>query len=120
MVMEDSDLHQKAVLCSVAGRDNYGKVTRNAAVEINVRWEEKRAEQLNAEGVVIAVDAVVIVDRDISIGSILWLGALADFSSSSASLKQVISFKKIPDIKNRAHRRRVEVMKYSDALPALA
>ena len=118
--MESSDLHQKAVLYTLSDRDNYGRVTLNAGKEISVRWENKQSEVLDSQGVSIATDTVVYVNQDIDIGSILWLGKKIDLPSTPTELKQVISSQKIPDVKNRAFRRRLMLMKYSDDLPDLA
>jgi len=118
--METSELNQKAVLYVLAGRDNYGKATVNAGIEISVRWENKQAEVLDSQGTLVGTDTVVYVDRDVTIGSVLWLGKLINLPSVPTELKEVISYQKIPDVKNRAFRRKLLCMKYSDSLPTIA
>lgn len=113
---------QKAVLLMNSGSLNdFGEPTLDAAVEIDVRWENKAGETLNAGNDRVATEAKVVVDQDITIGSILWRGELADFSATtSTDFKEVVGVSKIPDIKGRKYRRVVTLMKHSDRLPTLA
>jgi hypothetical protein len=120
MPLETTELKQKAVLWEVAGHDNAGKVTLEAAVEINVRRELRRQESLAPNNTAIAIDATYVVDREISVDAIIWFGALADWSSSSTGYKQVIDYDEIPDMKARHYRRLIKVIKYHDTLPSLA
>jgi len=100
--------------------DDEGQVTINAAVELDVRWEEGRKETLDPKGNVIAIDATVVVDRDIVVGSIMWEGALADVASPPVDLYQVVTRSKVPNVKGRKFRRTVGLMRYSDSLPTIA
>ena len=120
MVLETTERNQSAILWTIAGHDNYGDVTLNDPIEIKVRWEHKQSEQLVPDGSKISVVAEVVVDRDIDLESILWLGTLADLPTTPTELKQVIFSRKIPDIKGRHYRRVVSLMVYSNSLPELA
>lgn len=115
-------LNQKAVYWANSGElDDFGEPTLNAGVEINVRWEEKRGELLNANDDRIATEVNVVVDREIAIGSILWKGLLEDHvTGTSTGYKQVVAYNEIPDIKARNYRRVVTLAKHSDRLPTLA
>lgn len=121
--MEDRDLHQKAVLWTATGKDDYGQVTVDAAyasgAEVSVRWEEGRRESLDANGNRIGIDGRVAVDREIAVGSILWLGAKDDLPDAAVDLRQVVNYKTIPDVKNRASRRTVEVIRFGNTFPAV-
>lgn len=117
---ETTSRHQKAVLWAASGFDDNGKVKVAAAVEINVRREEKRTETLDPTGNTIAADATVVVNQDIVVGSIMWLGELEDVADPPVNLWAVIDFNKIPDIKGRAYRRTVMLMRHSNELPELA
>lgn len=112
--------HQKAVLWAANGFDNYGEPKVHGPVEIAVRWEEEGQEALDAQGNNIAIDASVVVDREIPVGSIMWLGRLRDVADPPVNLNQVVSFNKIPDVKGRTFRRTALLIRYSDALPSLA
>ena len=121
--MEQSDLHQKAMYWAAASTfDNYGEQELGSPVEINVRWEYKRQELTDAQGNTIAVDAIVAVDRTVAVGSVMWLGTQKAYNALSTSPTRyyVYSFKAIPDVKNRATRKTVQLIKLGTELPSLA
>lgn len=115
--MEVDCLNQKAVLWASNGFDNYGNPKVDAAVEIKVRWEKGRKENLDPLTANVGIDSTVVVDRVIPLRSIMWLGALADLPSPTVDLRQVIDSGEIPDVKNRYARRVVMLTNWSDTLP---
>lgn len=117
--LETCRLHQKAVLWAFVGNDNYGDVTVSAAVEIDVRWETGNRESLDAQGNSIGINSVAVVDRVIAVGSIMWLGNLADIATPPVNLRQVSDNSEIPDLKSRKFRRVVSLVKYSNELPTI-
>ena len=117
--IESADRKQKAVLWAATGVDDYGEHKVSAAVEIRVRWEEKRREGVNPNGNTIAVEATVVVDRVIAIGSIMWLGKKADLADPPVNLKQVMGRGEIPDTKGRKTRRTVLLVRHSNELPTV-
>lgn len=122
--LEVASLHQKAVLWAAAAPadrevDSHGERKVYAAVELKVRWEEGLTEAIDPNGQVVALDAVVIVDRDVEVGSIMWEGELGTEEDPPISLKEVVSFSKTPDIKGRKFRRVCGLRRYSDELPPL-
>jgi len=115
-------LNQKAVLWAASGTDESGSVTVSAAVEINVRWEEKQSQVLDAQGQVVAVDITVVIDQDIAVNSLLWLGAKEDLADVPVDLKQVIGRNKVPTLRKgrtQKYRRTVGVIRYSNELPTI-
>ena len=117
---ETTSRHQKAVLWAASGFDDNADVKVLDRVEISVRWEEKDIETLDPAGNTIAAEAMVVVNQDIAVGSIMWLGELEDVADPPVNLWTVIKFNKIPDIKGRAYRRTVMLMRHSNELPELA
>jgi len=117
--MEISDLHQRAVYQAANGFNNYGEPKVDAAVEICVRWETRRKEITDSDGNTIALESNAIVDREIKVGSTLWLGELTDYPSPPTDLRRVMTYTEIPDVKNRIARRTVGMIKLSDTLPDL-
>jgi hypothetical protein len=115
---------QKALLWESDGFDDFGNYKVKAVEEITVRWEDVNKEALDAQGNTIAIDAVVVVNRQIPVGSIMWKGALSDLAGTSylpsGGFLQVILAGDIPDIKARHFRRVLSLMRYSDALPTIA
>lgn len=116
------NLLQDAVLWSWDGTsvDDDGVQTVGAATAIKVRWQEKYSEVTEPNGSTVAISDKVAVKQDIKVGSILWLGALADLPSPPTNLRQVHSVDKSPGIKARKTRRQLNLIKYSDTLPDLA
>lgn len=122
MPLETSELNQKALLWVANGTNDQGEPKVDAKVEINVRWEEGRAQGVDDSGTPIAIDATVVVDRVIVVKSIMWLGSEEDLTTNppTSDLMQVLGNGKVPDIKGRNFRRTVTLKKFSDTLPDLA
>ncbi len=119
---ESSDRKQKAVLwaaTAATGFGDYGGHKVSDPIEIKVRWEERKRESVDANGNTIAVDATVVVDRVIGVGSIVWLGKKVDVASPPVNLKQVVAYQEVPDVKGRKIRRTVLLTRYSDELPTI-
>lgn len=60
--------------------DDYGNLQYAQAVEIDCRWDDRTEEILLADGTRDLSRAQVIVDRDVSVRGVLWLGELADIT----------------------------------------
>lgn len=118
--IETTGRKQKATLWA-AGTEStsIGQKKVLAAVEIDVRWEEKQQDALNEQGETIRVDALVVVGQDIAVGSLMWLGELADWSAATGNLKEVVAFSKIPSLKGTRFRRTVSLVRYSESLPPI-
>lgn len=122
---ERTDRKQRAVLWAVTGTNNHGqKVCTTTGVELKVRWVGKQAVRLDPQGNTIAVDATVIVAQDVTIGSIMWLGALADIPGTGtpplpeSDLMQVKTFDKTDSMNPNFVRREVGLMRYNDTFPS--
>jgi hypothetical protein len=114
-------LYQKAVLWMYNSDDEYGDPKVDASVEISCRWEKRRSQSVDAEGNAIAVEAEVMVDREIKVDSILWKGEKNDYDASTATdYMQVKVYDEVPDVKNRFVERIVKLAKWGDTLPSLA
>lgn len=119
----ETDLReQDAVLWPCIGYDSEGQArVSNKSIQLKVRWEEYRTESLDAKGNKIALDVMVVVDRVIPIGSVMWLGTKAQIPGTSlvptSDLFEVKVRGDIPDIKNRNRRRTVGLMRLNDVLP---
>lgn len=124
--IERRERFQKAVLWEKTdGFDDYGRPRVSSPVQIHVRWKYVRKQSVNKEGVPIAVDATVVVDRYIPEGSILWLGELIDWVGTGSNdnenqLMEVLTFHNTPDIRNRHTRRTVDLAFYKSVLPDLS
>lgn len=121
----ETDLrHQKAVLWQAVGVDSYGHYTVAEPVEVDVRWQDIAEQGIDAEGNTIELDARVVVDIDVAVGSVLWLGELEDWqelddADTETRLSQVVQTSMIPDIKNRYRRRVLNLSKYRGKAPTV-
>jgi hypothetical protein len=108
---------QKAVLYVANGFAADGEETVAAGVSIDVRVEIGKREALDATGNVIAVDMVLVVDRAIPIGSIVWIGNINNIASPPVDLLEVKTYREVPDVKGRNFRRVIDLMRHSNTLP---
>jgi len=119
VAIETSDLHQRAVLWRFDGYDNHGQLIVSSSEEICVRWVENNREVVSKDGTTIVSTVQAIVDEDIPLGSILWLGELVDLPDSSTDLMEVISKATVPDLTIRETFREVSLIRYQDTLPTI-
>jgi hypothetical protein len=115
--IEYDDLNQKAVLWPFIGKDRYGEVYHGDPEEIDVRWIVKKTS-----GDATDIDAVVIVDREVALDSLLWLGEYIDWFGTGSGgddddLMKVITAKETPDIDAVEVRRKLGVRRYKSSLP---
>ena len=114
--------HQKAVLWPFGGYDSYGQplaAGSTTPVQLDVRWETGKREALDPDGNTIGVDATVVVDRQIAVGSEMWLGKISQLVDSKppSSRMRVVTYSEIPDLKNRHVRREVGLMRIHETPP---
>lgn len=119
---ETMDLEQVAVLWGKSGTDDYGQPTTATAIEIPVRWLTKRDEVVDAQGNTIALDATVVVERQIAVGSLMALGNLSYWvgtgsAGDESEVMEVVTYEETPDLKGREIRRSVGLKRFRDALP---
>lgn len=116
---------QKAVLWEANGFDSYGRPKVGNPVEISVRWKHSRKESIGSDGTPIAIDATVVVDRVIPVGSCMWLGELADWVGTGSNddikdVMQVVSHNVTPDVRNRHTMYTINLSFFKDQLPELS
>jgi len=119
--LETIGRHQNAVLWAVStSYSDSGRHKVSAAAAVTVRWESGTDEALDANGNTIAIDAKVVLNQSVAVGSIMWLGALADIASPPVDLMEVVVAKSTPSLKNRHTRYTVLLKRYSNTLPEIA
>lgn len=119
--LETHDLVHKAILWEANGQNRHGKPKVSPPVEIDCRWVSSRKESIDVEGNPIAIDAKVVVDRDIAEGSVLLRGELADYDAGSLRNKYmvVVFSEETDDIKGRETRRSVALSRFGSSLPEI-
>lgn len=105
-------MKQTAVLWPVEDVDEFGQPTFDEPVEISCRWEATQEEFIAPGGDRELSRAKLIVDRDISIKSILYLGDLdsvvdADDPRDNDGAWEVRLFKKTPNFRGTKYLREV-------------
>ncbi len=113
-----------AFLWMQSGYNSYGEEVLAAMVEIKVRLRKGLSETLDSQGNKIASDLALNVDREITIGSIIWIGnhyPPADDCPPGAESDffQVIDYKQSQNVKGTKYHRRVELIRHSRELPDL-
>lgn len=131
---ETMDRRQYALLWERSGTNSYGEPTVSVGVELNptvsdggVRWVHKSQLMLDPLGNTIQVDATVVVNRDVEIGSIMWEGGLDDVPGTGTSgappdgqLMEVVTKDRATDLKNRYTRRTLGLKRFNGTLPTVA
>lgn len=119
---ENDCLFQKALLWAASATvvdDDTNEPKVSAAVEIDVRWQNVQKEIPDGQGNVISVIGQVVVDQDVTLGSIMWEGTLETVAATPVDLKKVIAFNKTPDVRGDVNRRTVLLARFSNTLPTL-
>lgn len=117
--------YQKAVVWMAVDNEftTDGQHKVSAPIELTVRWENVRREATDAQGNTILIEAVVVVDRLIPVGSVMWEGSMVSLPGTSetpdSDVMEVLSCSEIPDINNQYVRRVCNLMRRSDRLPEI-
>lgn len=118
---ETSHRFQDAVLWPREGRDDYGEPTVGEPVAVRVRWTYGRTLMRDRDGNPVEVDATVMLDRDVTTESVMWLGKLADwFDDGVQELMEVKAFDRVSDVKNRGVCRVAGLVRFKGTLPESA
>lgn len=126
--LETIGRHQKAVVWPITGTDRYGEPKKGEPVNLDVTWEQGTQDVLKPNGQVVTLDGIVVVDRDIPIGSIMWLAPLktspaleqwygVGSAGVDSGLLVVETVAVVEDLKGRHARRELGLAKFKDTLP---
>src|SRR5262245_35698622 len=116
---ERRDQPQPAVLLRKLGVDEANEPVLADAEEILVRCIKGRAQVPDPQGTLITLDARALVTEEIAIGSLLWLGELADWLGTGSvavntELHEVVTYTETNDLKGRHTTRRLGLRKFRD------
>lgn len=144
--IETMHCHDDALLWEVVGYGADGQpVIESEPTAIKCRWEEEYKEVVDRKGNSVLSVAKVVVKEDIPVGSILFLGTLADYMTTElglgqggvlqlsqggnllintagggkgTDLHQAVVKTKVADLKGRNNRRWLRLIRWGDTLPA--
>lgn len=83
---------QKAVYWAPGKNSNFGQPVVNDPVQIDCRWVDVQEEFVDAQGRTVLSKASVMVDRDVQVGGMLWLGELKNLTSQTVPTKNTNCF----------------------------
>lgn len=112
--------YQPAVLWSAVGFDNNAQPTYSAPVQIYVRWDDVKKQRQRPDGTTVEINAELLVDQDIKIGSKMWRGSLDDWYAEGSSgymtqLMEVVNFDRQQDMKHRFATRTVSLTRWKSS-----
>lgn len=105
-VMVPGLLKQRAVFWAPLGEDQNGNMQFDEPVEVRCRWTDMNTLYVKPHGEQAASRCLVMVDRDMDVGGVLWLGVLEDVEDQDEPMKNaganiIQAFNKVPDVAAR-------------------
>lgn len=131
---ETSGLNQTAVLWEVqvddlgqTRHDEEGQPTvADEPEEIPVQWTWDQREVRDANGLLLRIEATVVVDRPVRMDSIMGLGTLIDWgylgtgdTTEAGPLLKVVRSMEVPDIRGVERYRELMLARYKNVLPTV-
>lgn len=116
MSRETRRLHDDVTYIPNAGNDDFGNITVDtSAIEgRRARIETTKGVVPNAFGQPVEYDVKLILDQDVELKDLFWLGLIDDFVyGTSTGLYQVIGYRKTADAKGRRYRRQAFLASYT-------
>jgi hypothetical protein len=125
--IETCERNQVATLWIIKGFDRHNQIQVFPPIQVNVRWNQKRSDTLDALGSTIALDAEAVVDRRVPIDSLMALSKLTDWIGTGTGtgtslgtfpeIHQVKTIDEAKDMKGINVRRTVGLMRFMGTLP---
>lgn len=122
--MESDDLTQTAILWAYSGLNSFGviTITDDEPVEVKIRTPFVIRDNAGAQESPKDKPIEVVVDQDITVGSIMWIGGgFVDLSGTSTvptgDFRIVTNFSETPDLKGRSFYRTVTLAYFGNTLP---
>jgi hypothetical protein len=126
--LEEILMDQDAVWWAANGLDRNADIKVAAPVAVKCEWIWKTTllrssgRGTGAEGQTVTTIATVTVDRDMSLGDLLWFGSINDLPKPPDQPQfvcQVVGLGDTPDVKNRFHVRTVQLMFFKNKIPPI-
>lgn len=115
---------QVATLWERNGVDAYGRPTYATPVEVCVRWDDVYRNVRKANGDTVTVEAIITADRNVPIGSAVWLGSYEDLPGTGSasttpedSSHEIYAVDVTPDIKGRVYHYKWQLMRRNALRP---
>jgi hypothetical protein len=101
MSLIDKYLNQKVIYWRYLGIDQYGKSTYAAPEELDCRWTDIQAKEIDMQGELFYATSTALLLQDVSLKDMLMLGSISDLTdieqtpSKYENARTVRSFKKV-------------------------
>lgn len=120
--LEEMDRHDDAVYYRYLGEDRYGRPRLTSPVDLKVRWIDGKADMLDPMGNLVAVEAVVVLDRVVYPGDIFRKGTIALGVGTGTALDDddvmmVRIYNGVPSLCGRYDYRSAGLVKYGSRVP---
>lgn len=116
MPLETDGLFQKAVIWVKLGSDRFNIDSYDTPIEIDCRWEDKNTQVKLPSGEIVNSTAKIMVDTDISLETVIRLGALADLPETPDNLHEVVISNSIPDLDGTEFQRTIITQRFTQTL----
>jgi len=121
--LEQTGLIHDVVLWPRSGQAADGDWAVGSPVDIKARWNQGRRQGTDPEGNTVALDGDLVLDQAVMVGSLVWLGTLADWNSTGSvgdttEVMKIISVDVTSDIKGRATRYEAGFARHRDSPPS--
>lgn len=98
MSLIDKIRRQWCVYWEWIGQDAHGKDVYAEPIEIKVRWEDRQERDISPlTGEEVMVRSTIYVDRDMTLGGVLWLGLLVDAPNTPPEHNKIKVVRSIPN-----------------------
>lgn len=118
---EASWIDGSAVVWLKSGYGDDGSPTVSAPIQIAISFSRKQRLIKGDKGELIAIDATARVSGEVEIGSIIWLGSLAEFNAMTedeqavAGYYEVVNNSVVKDIKGREVSYKIMLSRHSES-----
>lgn len=110
-------LKDYAVYWPTTGDNDYGDPKFSDPIQIRCRWDSTVSDPPAALVSSEQDSSLIGVDRDVTIGGLLWLGKLRDLPDEPLGLRQIMKFTKTPNLKRRRYMRTATVTTFAKKIP---
>lgn len=120
--IESQDRPHQVVYWAAGTPGNYGKVTVEQPVQLDVRWRAVKANPKSAQSQSENITATATVNQDTPVNGLMWRGKLTELPtdlSTLTELYEIVSFTSTPDIKGRFYHREASLRRYRNTLPTV-
>lgn len=108
-----------AVYFTKVDDDKFGKPRVSAGVQIRIKTELTEAENRNPQSSGVSYDYDAVVLQRLEVGSLVWIGKLADLPNPVTNLLEVVWYDEVSTLDESKVSRTAGLKRYSNAAPTI-